>query len=123
MRQIQGGARYVEAFKCLASEFYGLYFSLIDTFRRDFLPPSVGYVNKPRVGITDYTWVWECQASHCVEVITWETGVKGMIILKVYITAAGCEVVERTKIFHKVLGMVYYLLTYLLHGAESFLRS
>ena len=63
LHQIQGGARYVETFKCLASEFYVLYFSRIDTFRREFLPPPVGYISKPCVGITGYgtwsTWVWE----------------------------------------------------------------
>ena len=39
-----------------------------------------------------------------------ETGVKGMIILKADITATGCEVVERTKLFDKVLRMVYYII-------------
>jgi hypothetical protein len=39
-----------------------------------------------------------------------ETGVTGMIILKLDITAAGCEVVERTKFFYKVLRMVWYII-------------
>ena len=36
-----------------------------------------------------------------------DTGVQGMIILKVDITAAGCEVLERNKLFYKVLRMAY----------------
>jgi len=39
-----------------------------------------------------------------------DTGVKGMIILKVDITAAGCEVVERTKLSYKVLMVVYNII-------------
>jgi len=39
-----------------------------------------------------------------------DTGVKGMIILKVDITAAGCEVVERAELFSNVLRMVYYII-------------
>jgi hypothetical protein len=72
----------------LTSEFYVLYFSRIDTFQRDFLPPSAEYISKLRVGITDYgtgsTWVWECLASHCMgSDYMGDTGVKGVIILKV----------------------------------------
>lgn len=123
MLQVQGCARYVEAFKCLASEFYVLYFSRIDTFWRDFLPPSLGHISKPRVGSTNYgtgsTWVWECLASHCMgSDYMGDTGVKVLIILKVDIMAAGCEVVKRTKLFYKVLRMV---LCNLINSVEFFL--
>jgi hypothetical protein len=75
------------------------------------LPPSVGYISKPGFGITDYTGGRECLALHCVgSDYMGETGVTGMIILKLDITAAGCEVVERTKLFYKVLRMVYYII-------------
>ena len=106
LRQIQSGARYVEAFKCLASEFYVVCFP-----RRDFLSPSVWYISKPRSGIMDYgtgrTWLRECRASHFIG----DPGVKGMIILKVGITAAGCEVAERTELFYKVLRIVYCIIS------------
>jgi hypothetical protein len=46
----------------------------------------------------------ECLASHFMG----EPGEKGIIILKVDITAAGREIVENTKRFYKVLWMVYY---------------
>jgi len=111
LRQTQGSARYVEGFKYLASEFHVLYFSRIDTFQWDFLPPSVRCISKERVGNTDYdirsTWVWECLASHSMGSDYMEDKeVKGMIILKVDIAATGFEVVERTILFYKVLRMV-----------------
>jgi hypothetical protein len=47
-----------------------------------------------------------------------DTGVKVLIILKVDIMAAGCEVVKRTKLFYKVLRMV---LCNLINSVEFFL--